>query len=158
MTNHLTEQPSRWSGSVDRHLAVKMVAWVPRLPEACDGHTLLALTEEGLVGTLFPSLTCCLPCCWALPCLFLNSPIKSNSMAVGDHETYFGEQITGMPLELVDHAALILPAVRLVLEVLADAFDPSLRESPNPTCQPISDLHLQHGTFGQTDPRSDVVN
>ena len=95
---------------------------------------LRAANQPLLWKALFPSLTCC----WALPCLFSNSPIKSNSMAVGDHETYFGEQLTRMPLELVDHAALVLPAVRLVLEVLANASDPSLQGSPNPSSQPIS--------------------
>ena len=54
-----------------------------------------------------------------------------------------------MPLELGDHPALVLPALRLVGKVLEEPLDHGQRRSPNGPRQPLRDLLAQHAVGGQ---------
>ena len=73
------------------------------------------------------------------------------SWQVGDDEAQAGEQLPRMPLDLRDHAAFTLPALRLIMEVLVEALDPGLRGPPHWPGQAVRDFLPQHGIGGQPD-------
>ena len=64
---------------------------------------------------------------------------------VGDDDTRAGEQLTRMPCELGDHPARALPALGLILEILAEPLDLCLRGARDRSGQPVWDLLAQRG-------------
>lgn len=56
-----------------------------------------------------------------------------------------------MPFDLGDHSARLVPRRRLILEVLVEALDLSLRRSPNGSGQPMRDLLTQDSVGRQAD-------
>ena len=64
---------------------------------------------------------------------------------VGDNEAHAGKQLARMPLDLGDHAAWFVPALRLILEILVEALDLGQRGAPHRPGQPMCNLLPQHG-------------
>lgn len=56
-----------------------------------------------------------------------------------------------MPFDLGDDAALVLLALCLVMEVLAEPLDHGQRRSPHKPCQPVRDPLAQGAGGGQPD-------
>jgi hypothetical protein len=62
-----------------------------------------------------------------------------------------GEQLARMPFDLGDHAALLVPGCRLILEVLEEPLDLGQRRPPHGPRQPMRDLLAQDVVGGQPD-------
>jgi hypothetical protein len=56
-----------------------------------------------------------------------------------------------MPFDLGDDAALLVPALCLVMEVFEEPFDLGQRRAPDRPGQPVRDLLAKHGIGGQPD-------
>ena len=70
---------------------------------------------------------------------------------VGDDEAHAGEQLARMPFDLGNHPAWLVPALRLILEVLVEPLDLDLRGVPDRPGQLVRDLLAQDIVGGQPD-------
>ena len=70
---------------------------------------------------------------------------------VGDDEAHAGEELARMPFDLGDDTALLLLALRPVVEILVEPVHLGQRGSPYRPRQPVRDLLAQDGISGQPD-------
>jgi len=70
---------------------------------------------------------------------------------VGDDEANLWEQLAQMPFDLGDDAALLVPALCLVMEVFEEPFDLGQRRTSDRPGKPVHDLLAQDGIGGPAD-------
>jgi hypothetical protein len=76
--------------------------------------------------------------------------VRLHRQISGD-KAYAGEQLTQASLDLRDHAAVVRPALRLILEVLEKPVDLGQRLPPHRARQLMRDLLAQDIVVGQPD-------
>ena len=70
---------------------------------------------------------------------------------IGDNEADFWEQLARMPFDLGDQPAWLIPALRLILDVLEDTLDLGWRGAADGAGQSMRNLLLKHCIGGQPD-------